>query len=433
MNRSIRTAAIGLFGGAMALAVATGTASASQGPKQGHPGDQQSTQLNGIGQAAGAAAQSKQVLPTNFNLAPSLLSVGSNDGWVTQGNGSSANANAWNGNKSLQGNGAVQQSQGPLSPQGFGPTGPQGSPGPQGSEQSSTQGNGIGQVAGAVAQSKQILPTNVNVAPSLLSVGSNDGWVKQGNASSANANAGNDNKSVQGNGAVQQSQGNPGPQGAKPDGFDGKSGPQGPPQGGPGPQGSEQSSTQGNGIGQVAGAAAKSTQVAPANVNVAPSILSVDSGNGSVSQGNASSANANAGNDNRSVQGNGAVQQSQGNPAPQGPQGPPCPQGNEPQGNSPEVQSPQGQGPQGNSGPEASQSSEQGNGIGQVAGAAAKSTQVAPANVNVAPSILSVDSGNGGVAQGNGSSANANAGNSNASAQGNLLGQSAGGPSGLID
>ena len=102
MNRSIRAAAIGLFGGAMAIAVATGSASALNGPLPGHQGDQSATQGNGIGQVAGAAAQSKQILPTNVNVAPSLFSVGSNDGGVTQGNASSANANAQNTNSSGQ-------------------------------------------------------------------------------------------------------------------------------------------------------------------------------------------------------------------------------------------------------------------------------------------------------------------------------------------
>src|SRR5580658_2368060 len=167
----------------MAIAVATGSASALNGPLSGHQGDQSATQDNGIGQVAGAAAQSKQILPTNLNVAPSLFSVGSNDGWVTQGNVSSANANAQNDNKSFQGNGAAQQSGGA----------------PESADQSSTQGNGIGQVAGAAAKSTQVAPTNVNVAPSILSVGSNDGGVTQGNASSANANAQNTNSSGQGN------------------------------------------------------------------------------------------------------------------------------------------------------------------------------------------------------------------------------------------
>jgi hypothetical protein len=103
VNRSIRAAAIGLFGGAMAIAVATGSASALNGPLPGHQGDQSATtQDNGIGQVAGAAAQSKQILPTNVNVAPSLFSVGSNDGGVTQGNASSAAANAQNTNSSGQ-------------------------------------------------------------------------------------------------------------------------------------------------------------------------------------------------------------------------------------------------------------------------------------------------------------------------------------------
>jgi hypothetical protein len=227
VNRSIRAAAIGLFGGAMAIAVATGSASALNGPPQGHSGDQSATQGNGVGQVAGAVAQSKQILPTNLNVAPSILSVGSNDGWVTQGNASSANANAQNKNHSFQGNGAVQQTWANPNPRGgSGPSGsttgksswPSGNSEPQGGknchpqrtesprgenpggpDQSSTQGNGIGQVAGAAAKSTQVAPSNINVAPSILSVGSNDGGVKQGNTSSANANAQNGNSSGQGN------------------------------------------------------------------------------------------------------------------------------------------------------------------------------------------------------------------------------------------
>ena len=55
----------------------------------------------------------------------------------------------------------------------------------------SSKGNSIGQQASASSQSTQILPINVDVAPSLFSVGSNDGSVTQGNVSSANANAQN--------------------------------------------------------------------------------------------------------------------------------------------------------------------------------------------------------------------------------------------------
>ena len=236
---------------------------------------------------------------------------------MTQGNVSSANANAQNDNQSFQGNGAVQSAGGPSGnpgygqgngPQGPGPQGPgpQG-PGPQGqgpsSTQSSTQGNSIGQQASAAAQSTQILPTNVNVAPSLFSVGSNDGGVTQGNVSSANANAQNDNQSFQGNGAVQSAggpSGNPG--------YGQGNGPQGPGPQGPGPQGqgpsSTQSSTQGNSIGQQASAAAQSTQILPTNVNVAPSLFSVGSNDGGVTQGNVSNANANAQNENQSSQTN---------------------------------------------------------------------------------------------------------------------------------
>ena len=201
-------------------------------------------------------------------------------------------------------------------------------------------------------------------------------------------------------------------------------GPQGQSTGEPRTAGSEQSATQGNGIGQVAGAAAKSTQVAPTNVNVAPSILSVGSSDGGVTQGNASSANANAQNENKSFQVNGAGQQGGGNPGPQG-QGPRSP-------GHPWAQ-PRGQIRVRTQETQPSQSATQGNGIGQVAGAAAKSTQVAPTNVNVAPSILSVGSNDGGVTQGNASSANANAQNSSSSGQGNILGQGTGGPSGLLD
>ena len=157
---------------------------------------QSSEQGNNIGQQASASSQSTQYLPINANVAPSVLSFGSNDGSVKQGNASSANSNATNENQSFQGNGAAQSS-----------GNPQGDPGqwqPQpgagaSSTQSSAQGNNIGQQATASSQSTQYLPINVNVAPSILSFGSNDGSVTQGNASSASSNAQNSNTSSQTN------------------------------------------------------------------------------------------------------------------------------------------------------------------------------------------------------------------------------------------
>ena len=172
MKINIRSAVVGLCGAAFALAVAAGTASATTVPTWGQPhlpGDQilqVSKQGNSISQTATATAKSTQFLPTNVNVAPSLFSVGSNDGGVKQGNVSSANANAQNNNHSFQGNGVVQavqpvkgtpgspsrnwwgqqggknHGQGnpcqpkrqpkPYGPQGPGPQGPQGPHGPQG-------------------------------------------------------------------------------------------------------------------------------------------------------------------------------------------------------------------------------------------------------------------------------------------------------------
>ena len=164
--------------------------------------------------------RSTQFLPINVNLAPSLFSVGSNDGKVTQGNVSSANANAQNENQSFQANGVVQAAKPvkgtPGSPceNSWGrelgekrrfprmrvratlepsarwparlpvsraretpashkphPTDPRVSrvrghrdPG-RGLEAELQQGNSIGQQASASSQSTQILPINANVAP----------------------------------------------------------------------------------------------------------------------------------------------------------------------------------------------------------------------------------------------------------------------------
>ena len=186
MKINIRSAAVGLCGAAFALAVAAGTASATTVPTWGQPhlpGDQilqVSKQGNSISQTATATAKSTQFLPTNVNVAPSLFSVGSNDGGVKQGNVSSANANAQNDNQSFQGNGVVQAVQpvkgtpgspsknrwgqqggknhgqgnpcqpkrqpkpyGPQGPgpQGPGPQGPQG-PGPQGPRASGSRAPG---------------------------------------------------------------------------------------------------------------------------------------------------------------------------------------------------------------------------------------------------------------------------------------------------
>ena len=477
MKNTIRSAAVGLFGAAFALALAAGTASATTGPTWGLPhksGDQVlqiSKQGNNISQTATATAESNQFGPANFNVAQlpfgpdsgmgSVWNQGSDTGspWdhgskggnVTQGNVSSANANAQNDNESSQVNGAVlvanpsegmpgrpcensrgqhgcgdqggsagcgykqpwdgksngqqgcgdhgqgygnkgqgQGDQGKGKPcgdqgQGYGGKG-QGEQGPS-STQSSEQGNNIGQQASASSESTQVLPINANVSPSLLSVGSNDGSVKQGNVSSANSNAQNENQSFQANGAAQSS---------------------GSPQGDPGNwqpgagAGSTQSSEQGNNIGQQASASSESTQVLPINANVSPSLLSVGSNDGSVKQGNVSSANSNAQNENQSFQANGAAQSS-----------------GSPQGDPGNWQPGAGAG--------STQSSEQGNNIGQQASASSESTQVLPINANVSPSLLSVGSNDGSVKQGNVSSANSNAQNSNTSAQTNLVGQAVGG------
>ena len=139
MKTTIRSAAVGLFGAAFALALAAGTASATgpTGPMPHKSGDnvlQISQQGNNISQTATATAESEQYGPANFNVAQlpfgpdsgtgSLWSPGPETGsswnqgspWnhgfksgnVTQGNVSSANANAQNDNQSSQVNGAVQ-------------------------------------------------------------------------------------------------------------------------------------------------------------------------------------------------------------------------------------------------------------------------------------------------------------------------------------
>jgi hypothetical protein len=105
----------------------------------------------------------------------------------TQGNASrSANANAQNETSRSRRRGGAEQRQ-PRGGAGYGQR--QGAT--QGATQSSSQRNSIGRQAGASSKSNQIVPINARVSPSLFTVGSNDGGVTQGNASSANANAQN--------------------------------------------------------------------------------------------------------------------------------------------------------------------------------------------------------------------------------------------------
>ena len=297
----------------MAIAVATGSASAINGPLPGHQGDQSATQGNGIGQVAGAAAQSKQILPTNVNVAPSLFSVGSNDGWVTQGNASSANANAQNDNQSFQGNGAAQQSGGSPSP--WGGSGPSGSTSgktgwPSGYWSSRraartatlsalsplrarTQVDPIRARRRATASARRPArlrralrlrpPTSTSHRRSSASAPTTVA-VTQGNASSANANARNDNQSVQGNGAAQQGEGNPGPQGNRRTSgqpWAPRARTSGQPRSGWAVPETRRRVT----ASARWPAPRRRALSCPANVNVAPSLLSVGSGDGGVSAG----------------------------------------------------------------------------------------------------------------------------------------------------
>lgn len=223
MLKFLKRAGIGLVGATAVAALAAGSAGATPGgfgpTSGGQPVVQYAQQSNGITQQARAVATSKQVAPVDVNSPVSVLSLWSNDGKVTQANLSEAGASASNRNWSKQANRLTQTPKSTHGNRRCDPRGRRGrrsgrkpghgwgNPGGPGSQQKATQGNSIGQNAQAESTSTQILPVNANVPVSVLSSGSNNGSVTQGNVSSANSTASNRNHSTQSNQAGQHTTG----------------------------------------------------------------------------------------------------------------------------------------------------------------------------------------------------------------------------------
>ena len=155
--------------------VGAGTAMADDAPVAGQSIGQ--TALSG--QSADADATSTQIKPTNTNISVRVLSPG-DDGAVTQSNTSTADATAGNVNETTQLAGQLQAG-------GGGGTAVQ----EIGQEALNLQ------KADADAESTQIKPTNTNISVRVLSPG-DTGDVTQSNDSSATADAGNENSTVQG-------------------------------------------------------------------------------------------------------------------------------------------------------------------------------------------------------------------------------------------
>ena len=222
-------------------------------------------QVNGNEQQADADATSTQIKPSNDNIVVRVLSPG-DGGDVTQSNSSQAGAKAGNSNGTTQ---AAEQVAAP----GCGCKGDV--------LQLIGQANRNKQSANADATSKQVKPSNSNIAVRVLSPG-NDGHVKQSNSSKATAMSGNTNATDQ-----KATQNAGGPSMAERCGCNGGL--------------VLQATGQLNSNEQQADADATSTQVAPSNTNIPVRVLSPGYG-GNVDQSNSSTADAQAGNRNQTGQ-----------------------------------------------------------------------------------------------------------------------------------
>ena len=235
-------------------------------------------QENGNRQGADADATSKQVKPSNDNIAVRVLSPG-DGGKVTQSNSSEAGAKAVNGNATTQG---AEQVAAPGDCRCHGGD----------VLQLIGQKNLSDQHADADATSEQIEPSNQDIAVRVLSPGK-DGDVSQSNSSKATSYAGNANSTDQK--AAQKVGGVAAPLeqrcGCKDDSL------------------VIQAIGQANGSSQQADADATSKQKKPENLNLPARVLSPGYG-GSVSQSNSSAADAQAGN--RNATGQQATQQAGG-------------------------------------------------------------------------------------------------------------------------
>jgi hypothetical protein len=181
-----------LIGGvAFVLAVGNKAASASTLPLIGQ--EQSGSNHNSTGQDATSDALTKQ---TNVNAPISILSWGSNNGDVRQGNQADTKSYADNDNDTDQKVGqdqhaAVDGSRGTS----FDPRDGQAHDGPAiEQEQSATNDNSTEQRADSSAESRQL---NVNVPVSVLSRESDNGDVRQGNEAVTKSYADNSNRTDQ--------------------------------------------------------------------------------------------------------------------------------------------------------------------------------------------------------------------------------------------
>jgi hypothetical protein len=163
-----------------------------QGPK-GHDQAESGSNRNDTHQRASADASTKQ---KNVNAPVSILSFGSNNGYVDQSNQAYTNANAENYNSTFQkADGQSHDKQ----PAQYGRDGIDGSKDGGKQFQSPSNDNHTDQHAYAKATTKQ---KNVNFPVSFLSFGSNNGNVQQHNSAGTQAFAGNANWTGQAVGPV---------------------------------------------------------------------------------------------------------------------------------------------------------------------------------------------------------------------------------------
>ncbi len=221
-------------------------------------------------QHADADAESKQVKPSNQNIGVRVLSPG-DDGSVKQTNASEAAAVAGNANKTTQDASQNQGASQPLLTSRCTSSCDGGSSGTQALGQDASNK----QDADADASSTQIHPSNVNAPVRVLSPGDN-GKVEQSNVSSADALAGNLNKTEQSGEQNQYGHGH-------------------------GDSTAIQALGQSATNKQDADADASSKQIGASNVN-APVRVGSNGDNGKVEQANVSSADAVAGNLNKTEQ-----------------------------------------------------------------------------------------------------------------------------------
>jgi hypothetical protein len=252
---------------------ATNTNTTGQSATQNAVGGalQEIGQANGNRQSASADATSEQFKPSNDNIAVRVLSPGGG-GDVTQSNSSEATSNAGNANTTTQ---SAEQNAGGDCRCKHGDV-----------LQVIGQANHNDQRAESDATSKQVKPSNSNIAVRVLSPGK-DGDVSQSNSSEATSESGNANATEQR--AAQRVGGVAAPLERELERCGCKGGDV------------IQAIGQANGSSQQAHADATSTQKGAENLNVPVRVLSPGHG-GSVEQSNSSAADANAGNRNATSQ-----------------------------------------------------------------------------------------------------------------------------------